>query len=130
MARVLVISWEGDARTQVIEAFDEAGHEVEQEEPRDSAVGKAKSMLPDVIVVDLGEQPAHGREVARVLAKTKATRDLPMVLYGVDAETEPRARTAAPRAVVISQRAPKAVMSAVKKALNFRIRDYDDEVQS
>lgn len=127
MARVLVISWVGEARNTVVTAFDEAGHEVESAEPKDSAVAHAKQSLPDVMCVDLGEQPAFGREVARVLAKTKATRDIPMVLYGVDAETEPRARTAAPRAVLISQRAPKAVMVAVKKALSNRIRDYDDD---
>lgn len=130
MARVLVIAWQGEACEQVTTAFDEAGHEVDTTEPRDGAVSHAKGNLPDVICVDLGDQPAFGREVARVLAKTKATRDLPLVLYGVDAETEPRARTAAPRAVVISQRAPKAVMSAVKKALSFRIKDYDDDEES
>jgi CheY-like chemotaxis protein len=127
VARVLVIAWAGDFCTQVIEAFDEAGHEVDTTEPKDGAVAHAKQTLPDIICVDMGDQPAFGREVARVLAKTKATRDLPMVLYGVDAETEPRARTAAPRALLISQRVPKAIMQAVKKALSFRIRDYDDD---
>jgi CheY-like chemotaxis protein len=127
VARVLVIAFVGDARDTVVAAFDEAGHQVENAEPKDSAVTHAKTSQPDVMCVDLGDQPAFGREVARVLAKTKATRDIPMVLYGVDAETEPRARTAAPRAVLISQRAPKAVMVAVKKALSNRIRDYDDE---
>lgn len=126
MARVLVVSWEGDARSQVVAAFDEAGHEVESAEPRDAAVAVAKSSQPDVIAVDLGDQPAFGREVSRVLSKTKATRDIPMVLYGVDAETEPRARTAAPRALLISQRAPKAVMQAVKKAMS-RTRAADDD---
>jgi len=127
VARVLVIAWQGEACEQMLSAFDEAGHQVESTEPKDGAVSHAKGHLPDVICVDLGDQPAFGREVARVLAKTKATRDLPLVLYGVDAETEPRARTAAPRSVMISQRAPKAVMLAVKKALSNRIKDYDDD---
>lgn len=129
MARVLVIGWEGTAREEVVAAFDEDGHEVESAEPKDAAVAHAKASIPDVLCLDLGDQPQFGREVARMLAKTKATRDIPMVLYGVSEESEPRARTAAPRAVLISQRVPKAVMTAVKKALAFRIQDYsDDEV--
>ena len=127
MARVLVIAWKGEASGEMLLAFDEHGHEVETTEPKDGAVAVAKQQLPDVICVDLGEQPNFGREVARVLAKTKATREIPMVLYGVDAETEPRAKTAAPRAVLIAQRQPKLVMAAVKKALSHRIKDYDDD---
>lgn len=126
MARVLLIGWEGQARDDVVNAFDEDGHEVETDLPKDSAVAHAKAQLPDVLCLDLGDQPAFGREVARVLAKTKATRDIPMVLYGVDEETEPRARTAAPRSVMIPQRQPKAVMAAVKKAMATRIRDLEE----
>ena len=124
MARVLVIGWEGPARDEVVSAFDEDGHEVEVDLPKDSMQARTAYVWPERCR-DLGDQPANSREVARVLSKTKATRDIPMVLYGVDAETEPRARTAAPRSVMIRERQPKAVMAAVKKAMATRTRDLD-----
>jgi DNA-binding NarL/FixJ family response regulator len=127
VARVLIIAWEGQDRDEVVEVFDEAGHDVESVEPKDEAVAKAKTSLPDIICLDLGDSPGHAREVSRVLSKTKATRDIPLVLYGVDAQTEPRARTAAPRGTLIPHRSGKALMVAVKQALNHRVGDGDGE---
>lgn len=127
MARILVVAWEGEEGQRMVEAFDEAGHEVEHALPKDAAVAQAKSSMPDVVCIDLGEQPGHGREVARSLSKTKATERIPLVIYGVDEEADPRTRTAAPRARILRERDPASVMATVGKVLGLRTSDVDDD---
>jgi hypothetical protein len=58
--------------------------------------------LPAAIVIDLARLPSHGREVGAALRATKATRYIPLVYVGGEAEKVARVRSLLPDAVYTS----------------------------
>jgi len=58
--------------------------------------------LPAAIVIDLARLPSHGREVGAALRATKATRFIPLVFVGGEAEKVARVRALLPDAVYTS----------------------------
>ena len=54
---------------------------------------------PDVVVIDLDKRPSHGREVGVALRTTKATRGIPLVFLGGEADKVVRVRASIPDAV-------------------------------
>lgn len=57
---------------------------------------------PAAIVIDLARLPSHGREVGAALRATKATRYIPLVFVGGEAEKVARVRALLPDAVYTS----------------------------
>ena len=57
---------------------------------------------PTAIVIDLARLPSHGREVGAALRATKATRYIPLVYVGGEAEKVARVRALLPDAVYTS----------------------------
>jgi CheY-like chemotaxis protein len=57
---------------------------------------------PAAIVIDLARLPSHGREVGAALRATKATRYIPLVFVGGEAEKTARVRALLPDAVYTS----------------------------
>lgn len=58
-----------------------------------------REKAPTAIVVDLARLPSHGREVGAALRAAKATRYIPLVYVGGEAEKVARIRTLLPDAV-------------------------------
>ena len=58
-----------------------------------------RSSPPDAVVIDLTRMPSHGREVAHAVRSSKATRHLPIVFVGGEAEKVERTRLLLPDAV-------------------------------
>ena len=66
-----------DAAVAAIEA---AGHEVRTAETGAELTPALKEFRPDLIVIDMQDQPDRGRHVALQLRADRATRQLPIIL--------------------------------------------------
>ena len=66
-----------DAAVAAIEA---AGHEVRTAESGAELAPALREFRPDLIVIDMADQPDRGRHVAMQLRADRATRQLPIIL--------------------------------------------------
>ncbi len=66
--------------------LEAAGHRVKHCEPGGELGNTIRDFRPDVIVIDMAEQPERGRHAAVQLRADRATRQLPIVLVGVAPE--------------------------------------------
>ncbi len=62
------------------------GHRVRSCEPGGELGNTIRDFRPDLIVIDMAEQPERGRHAAVQLRADRATRQLPIVLVGVASE--------------------------------------------
>jgi CheY-like chemotaxis protein len=67
------------AATAVLE---QAGHQVRTAETGSELAPALREFRPDLIVIDIQEQPDRGKHVATQLRADRATRQLPIVLVG------------------------------------------------
>jgi CheY-like chemotaxis protein len=77
-----------------------------------------RSAPPDAVVIDLSRIPSHGREVAQSLRSAKATRHLPIVFVGGEADKVKKTKQLLPDAVYttwgrIKTALPKAIAKPV-----------------
>jgi DNA-binding response OmpR family regulator len=73
------------------DAIATAGHEARVGEPGGEVAPTLKDYRPDVIVIDMADQPDRGRHFATQLRADRATRQLPIILVGVRGEEGPKA---------------------------------------
>lgn len=84
MARRLWILGFEPARIQrAVSVIENVGHRVRHCEPGGELGNTIRDFRPDVIVIDMAEQPERGRHAAVQLRADRATRQLPIVLVGV-----------------------------------------------
>ncbi len=120
MATIRLVHWhedEGLERREQLEAFgfDTAfafGDGV-------FAMRLIRASPPDAVVIDLTRMPSHGREVAQGVRGSKATRHIPIVFVGGEAEKVERTRQLLPDAVYttwgrIKTALPKAIAKPPK----------------
>jgi CheY-like chemotaxis protein len=74
-----------------VEAIHGAGHEARVGEPGGELGPTLKDFKPDVIVIDMADQPERGRHFAVQLRADRATRQLPIILVGVSHDEGPKA---------------------------------------
>ncbi len=87
MPRVHVIHWKPAEAGPLLGACRTTGFDIICPECDGmSAVRAVRSVLPDVILIDLSRLPSHGREVAVFLRRAKETRQVPIVFVGGEAE--------------------------------------------
>jgi CheY-like chemotaxis protein len=91
------------------------------------AMRLVRASPPDAVVIDLSRMPSHGREVAHGLRSSKATRHVPIVFVGGEAEKVERTRQLLPDAVYttwgrIKSALPKAIAKPPKAPV---IPDHD-----
>ena len=73
-----------EKRTQtLIEAINAAGHRARTGESGSDLAPALREFRPDIIVIDMQDQPEKGRHVAQQLRADRATRQLPIILAGV-----------------------------------------------
>jgi signal transduction histidine kinase/ActR/RegA family two-component response regulator len=89
--RVLIVEDNADARHMLRFMLELDGHEVHEAEDGITGLSQALQLQPDVAVVDIGLPGLDGRELARRLRVTEATRR--MTLVAVSGYGQPEDRT-------------------------------------
>lgn len=85
-----------------------------------------KAGLPDAVVIDLSRLPFHGREVARALRGSKATRHLPLVFVAGAPDKVATTRALLPDATYTTWgRAKTAIQKAIAKPVKNPINPGD-----
>ncbi|HEX5757939.1 MAG TPA: hypothetical protein VF121_01990 [Thermoanaerobaculia bacterium] len=103
MPRVQLVHWNAAEAAERAERLRAAGWPAEHAGLDGRAVlRRLRDDPPAAVVVDLGRQPSHGRELAVALRLSKATRHLPLVFAGGDPEKVGRIRELLPDAVYAS----------------------------
>jgi hypothetical protein len=116
MSRILLIHWneaEGEERVARLRA---AGHDAELH--WDAADGPSLRRFgkrpPELIVIDLGRLPSHGRACGVAFRQQKATRAVPILFVGGEAEKVVRTRDLLPDATYTSWSRIKSAIRAAK----------------
>jgi DNA-binding response OmpR family regulator len=88
-AKVLVIDDEPEI-TDIIETFlENAGYEVKSENSSTIGIERAKSYLPDLVLLDIMMPFMDGYEICQELKKNEKTKNIPVVfLTGKDAQSD------------------------------------------
>jgi CheY-like chemotaxis protein len=101
--RVQLIHWNADEAKERAERLRALGYEVDHEISGGSAfLREMGKNSPVAVVIDLARLPSQGRDMALLIRKTKATRDLPLVFIGGVAEKVDRMKELLPDAVYTS----------------------------
>ena len=113
--RVRLIHWHaGEARERAA-TLRAAGFQVDATPlTGPEALRALRARPPHAVVIDLTRIPSHGREVGVALRQAKATRHVPLVFVGGEAEKVARVKRLLPGAVFTTW--PKAA-AAVRKVL-------------
>jgi DNA-binding response OmpR family regulator len=88
-AKILVIDDEPEI-TDIIETFLEtAGYEVKSENSSEIGIEKAKTFMPDLVLLDIMMPSLDGYEICSELKKCEETKNIPVVfLTGKDARSD------------------------------------------
>ncbi len=92
MQTVLVIEDEEDIAELVVFNLKRAGYEVESAQDGIRGLGAAKSILPDLIVLDLMMPGMDGFTLFKELKREPATRGIPVIMLTARGQTEDRIR--------------------------------------
>jgi len=96
---VRLIHWKAEEAAPRIATLRAAGYTV-QFGPLTPAIARdMRAAPPAAIVIDFARLPSHGREVAVSIRVTKATRDIPLVIVGGDADKVAALQEMLPEAV-------------------------------
>jgi CheY-like chemotaxis protein len=76
---VLIVDDFEDNRMMYVEYLGFAGYEVEEASTGQEAVDKARSCLPDLVIMDLSLPVMDGWEATRILKADPATKHIPIV---------------------------------------------------
>jgi hypothetical protein len=100
MERVQLIHWNAKEAAERADRIRVLGYGVEHDLVGGSAfVRRLGSNPPAAIVIDLSRLPSQGRDLALLLRKRKATRQVPLVFVGGDAAKVARVKELLPDAV-------------------------------
>ena len=102
MARVRLIHWNEAEAAERGGRLRTWGHEVVHEVPSSSSLRQLFDSRLDAVVIDLSRMPSQGRDIAVLLRKREATRSVPIVFVGGEAEKVERTRQVIPDAVYTS----------------------------
>jgi two-component system phosphate regulon response regulator PhoB len=78
--KILVVDDEPDALELIKVNLTSAGLTVVTAEDGDTALKKARAVLPDLIILDLMLPEVDGLEVCKILRRDEATRDIPIIM--------------------------------------------------
>jgi hypothetical protein len=89
---VWILGANADRLQVAADAIRGAGHQVKIGEPVGGDLANAlKDFRPDVIVIDMAEQPERGRHLGAQFRADRATRQLPIILVGIGSDEGPKA---------------------------------------
>ncbi|HNV87024.1 MAG TPA: response regulator [Candidatus Omnitrophota bacterium] len=78
--KILVIDDQEDLRLVVQDRLTRSGYEVETAEDGKAGLGKAKTLKPDLILLDVNMPKMDGFHVLEHLKKSGETRDIPVIM--------------------------------------------------
>ena len=118
MANVLLIHWnelEAKERARALKAFGYKAKLIFDAEKRDLA--EIREHPPELFLIDLTRLPSQGREIAGHFRRAKATRKVPILFVGGDAERVKVARKLIPDAeFAVWEEIRAAIKRAIKNA--------------
>lgn len=115
MSRLSLICWKETEVHPAIARLRRAGYHVERFVPSGgSALRDLERSAPDLFVIDLDRAPSQGRDIGVWLRRRKATREIPIVFAGGEAEKVERVRRLLPDATFTPW---SRVRGALKRAL-------------
>lgn len=110
---VWLIGFDAGRLAVLAEALKAAGHEVRTAETSNELAPNLRDFRPDLIVVDMQDQPERGRHTGQQLRADRATRQLPIVLAGLaikeEADKSDKQITGPTRRYVLPVDAPSVV---------------------
>ncbi len=87
--KILVVDDSATARHFLIEVLTKAGYQVVLAENGDEAILKAKSQMPDLVLMDVVMPGINGFQATRAITKDEATKHIPvLILTSKDMETD------------------------------------------
>jgi len=118
---------EGLERRKQLEAFGfEAAYDFFEGQGLTPVLRELRASPPDAVVIDLTRLPSHGREVARSLRGSKATRHVPIVFVDGEAEKVKTTKALLPDATYTTWgRAKAAIRKAIDKPVKNPINPGD-----
>ena len=115
MAVVLLLQFDTDencAERRVL--IEDSGATLVEDEPRWPTFFRTLRLRrPDAIVISCGKLPVHGREAARYINDGFNTRDIPVIITDVAARDVAKAKTSAPKALVVERGGLTRALQAV-----------------
>ena len=87
MSQIFLVHWNEDEAAERAQTLAKLGHEVTTLwNSKDPSQFNPKASPPDLIIIDLGRIPSHGREIAGYFRRQKNTRNIPILFLGGDEE--------------------------------------------
>ena len=87
--KILVVDDSATARHFLIEVLTKNGYEVILAENGDEAITKARSQMPDLVLMDVVMPGINGFQATRAITKDEATKHIPvLILTSKDMETD------------------------------------------
>jgi len=115
MPRVQLIHWNETEAKQRAAELRAAGYRVTHEVPRGMDFFRAlRDAPPHAVMIDLSRLPMQGRDFALGIRQQKATRHIPLVFAGGEAEKVARVKQSLPDAAYASW---EKIASALKQAI-------------
>jgi len=102
MTRIRLIHWNANEAKDRIKSLRAAGYAVEYDALTTDLLRGVRERPPAAVVIDLGQLPSHGREVALSLREYKGTRGVPLVFLEGEPEKVEKIRTLLPDAAFTS----------------------------
>lgn len=99
MHRIRLIHWKAAEAEERVDRLRSAGYEAVYKELNAASLREMRDNPPDAVVIDLGRLPSQGRDVALIIRKYKATRQVPLVFVDGDPEKVARIKEILPDAV-------------------------------
>lgn len=114
MHRVRLICWKATEVEQRAARLRAAGYAVSAEALNPVLLQELRRDPPQAVVIDLARQPSTGRDVALSIRQRKATRHIPLVFAGGEADKVRRIRELLPDAVYTTW---SRIRSSLKRAI-------------
>ena len=122
MARIYLIHWNNEERSERIHQLTSAGHEVVSDLPNGPSFAKhVEEQNPDVILIDLSRLPSQGRDLGVMMRSRKGTRCIPILFVGGAAEKVEPIKQLLPDAIYTSW---KDLISEIKTAIETKGKEF------
>jgi hypothetical protein len=113
MTRIRLIHWNINEAKERIKGLRAAGYQVDYDALTPDLLRGMRDRPPAAVVIDLGQLPSHGREVALSLRENKGTRGVPLVFVEGEPEKVEKIRTLLPDAAFSSWSNATSAIAAV-----------------
>ncbi len=86
--KVWILNADPERQAVAVEAISQAGHEIRTAATSNELAMNLREFRPDIIIIDMQQEPDRGRHTASQLRADRATRQLPIFLVGLSKPDE------------------------------------------